>query len=559
MNKVICISGMAAILCFAGQATPQDLTRLQIGDGKDWSFLNGQWGDGPEAALVPPDGGGKEYMAVWHKREYSDVRARFRFQFRNSNGGARFLFRVRDSMRYYALDIPWCGQQNRVRHFWAGILLADGTPLQRYLQFQMVLGVAPEHNRWYEARVEATGPRIRAWIEGRLAADVEDRTYAKGRVGLMGLITAGKLTPHFANLEVGGASASASRWAGLTPPPEHWIIPCRKVNPQTHQSYPNLVKSKSGALTASIPFGNPGAGEMRETVWVRSKDAGRTWSDPMPATAPHKNGLGSMFVKTDGTWVSVHSKPDGSPQERISRYESKDEGQTWSGPTMIRVVGEWPKELTADFGPSAPPLRLRDGALLLPVMATLGAASGGQYFQKTTTNYVFRSTDDGETWAAPVRCDRNNPQSPRANWFLPGNFSELGIAEVSDNVIFGLGRPGPWPYMWQVESRDGGRSWEPAAFGPIPGYCPTLVRTASGALVAVKRFPYTSANVSLDGGKTWDAGTIIDTPIWANQKMVEAEPDVVLVLYMGHMVQHGQPDNRIARLRVTRKGLVVDR
>ena len=28
-----------------------------------------------------------------------------------------------------ALRSPWCGQQNRARHFWAGLVLADGTPL----------------------------------------------------------------------------------------------------------------------------------------------------------------------------------------------------------------------------------------------------------------------------------------------------------------------------------------------------------------------------------------------------------------------------------------------
>jgi hypothetical protein len=132
------------------------------------------------------------------------------------------------------------------------------------------------------------------------------------------------------------------------------------------------------------------------------------------------------------------------------------------------------------------------------------------------------------------------------------------MAEVKDNVILGFGRPGPWPYMWQVQSNDGGRSWEPAAFGPFPGYCITLNKTANGALIAIKRFPYLSANVSWDGGVTWDAGTVVDYPIWANHHAIVVEEDVVLVAYMGHIVERGQADARILRLRATEDGLVVD-
>lgn len=112
--------------------------------------------------------------------------------------------------------------------------------------------------------------------------------------------------------------------------------------------------------------------------------------------------------------------------------------------------------------------------------------------------------------------------------------------------------------MWQVRSNDGGRSWEPAAFGNFPGYCITLTRTASGALIAVHRFPYLTANVSYDGGVTWDAGTILDHPIWANHRAIEVEPDVVLVFYMGHIVEPGQADDRILRLHVTEGGLRLD-
>ena len=39
---------------------------------------------------------------------------------------------------------------------------------------------------------------------------------------------------------------------------------------------------------------------------------------------------------------------------------------------------------------------------------------------------------------------------------------------------------------------------------------------------------------------------------------MEIEPDVVLITYIGHIMGPGQADSRIARLRVTATGLVLD-
>jgi hypothetical protein len=175
------------------------------------------------------------------------------------------------------------------------------------------------------------------------------------------------------------------------------------------------------------------------------------------------------------------------------------------------------------------------------------------------TNFVFRSRDDGETWEGPIRCDKRNPVTPEdTSWFCPGDFNEISLAEIADNVIVGLGRPWDQPYMWWLRSNDGGRSWEPASYAPFPGYCISLTRTASGALLAVKRFPHFTACVSYDNGLSWDAGTIVDYPGWANHKAIEVEPNVVLVIYMGHIVDPGLPDTRAVRLRVTDHGLVLD-
>jgi hypothetical protein len=81
-----------------------------------------------------------------------------------------------------------------------------------------------------------------------------------------------------------------------------------------------------------------------------------------------------------------------------------------------------------------------------------------------------------------------------------------------------------------------------------------MIKTTSGALLIMKRFPQLSVNLSWDGGITWDAGTIIDFPTWANGRILEVEPDTVLLIYMG-------PDDpspgklRSQLVKVTEEGL----
>ena len=176
----------------------------------------------------------------------------------------------------------------------------------------------------------------------------------------------------------------------------------------------------------------------------------------------------------------------------------------------------------------------------------------------------MRSEDDGGTWSAPIWCDSldNDPGQPiepgSASHALVSAYYEVGVAETEPGVLLGIGRPGKDPYMVQFQSNDGGRTWLPSCPGPFPGYCPSLTRTASGALVATTRYPYFTAHLSRDGGRTWDLPVIVDYPIWANQEAVLAEPETVVVTYMGDINDRGRADSRIARLLVTAEGLVLD-
>jgi hypothetical protein len=63
---------------------------------------------------------------------------------------------------------------------------------------------------------------------------------------------------------------------------------------------------------------------------------------------------------------------------------------------------------------------------------------------------------------------------------------------------------------------------------------------------------------SRDGGKTWGCPAIVDDCHWANQQAVEVEPDIVLVTHTGKIMSPGEADSRIARLKLTPAGLVLD-
>lgn len=527
---------------------------LRIGDGSGWAFLNDPWRDEPEGEMGPPDGSRVEYLAIRADEVYGDFSASFRFRLRNITP-VRFLFRLQDSRRFYALDIPFGGQQFRSRACWAGIVIADGTALQRYLSFGLVPGLCACLARWYEVRVTAAGARLRAWIDDIPVAPVEDHTYGAGRLGLGSIQTPYAEAPRFDRLQVAGPAQAATAWPGLQAPAPHWITPCPEVDPATYQSYAGLIKSRSGAATLYLTFGNPNAGQCQRAVFLRSQDGGRTWGPSEPATLA--SGFGGPFVRRDGTWVCLHCNPD-DPALAVCAYASSDEGRTWQGPEPLRIAGGWPRQWRP--GGAWRAVRLRDGALVAPVMVTPADEPKAPTQCPFWAAVAIRSQDDGHSWSAPVLCDADarDPRQPPPMLRYAGRYYEVALDEGAPGVLVGIGRPDRDPYMWQLRSPDGGRTWEPAAIGHFPGYCPSLTRTAGGALLATTRYPHFAAHVSRDGGRTWGLPVIVDYAIWANQQAVEIEPDVVLVTYMGHIMDPGQADSRIARLRVSADGLSLE-
>jgi hypothetical protein len=94
-----------------------------------------------------------------------------------------------------------------------------------------------------------------------------------------------------------------------------------------------------------------------------------------------------------------------------------------------------------------------------------------------------------------------------------------------------------------------------ACYAPFTGAgYPNLVCTKSGYLVVAKRGPGLTLAISTDGGVNWDQGTMIDYQGAFNGRMVEVEPDVVLVVYPEAMDDKRPAYVRAQLIRITPDG-----
>jgi hypothetical protein len=265
---------------------------------------------------------------------------------------------------------------------------------------------------------------------------------------------------------------------------------------------------------------------------------------------------GEVFLTSDRRLIRQLVK-----DRKVFMSTSTDDGETWAEWEEV-PSGKWPDD-NPTLGAAGPLLELEDGTLVRSLCGGHVSSSGNvmTWGSHHAQGYSIRSLDGGATWSSPVPLDKTKEfplrWSPREIRPQTGNLdlTEVASAEVSPGKILCLIRPIYSPWMWETWSTDGGASFGPTSRSQITGYgAPQMLKTASGALVIMKRYPDLSVNISWDGGLHWDAGTIIDFPRWANGRILEVEPDVVLFVYMsGDYPPPGKL--RAQLLRVTRDGL----
>jgi len=169
-------------------------------------------------------------------------------------------------------------QQFRSRTFWAGIVVADGTALQRYLAFTLVPGLCAQVGQLVHgegggsgaeaARVDRGDPgrrrrRPHPWIgPGRTGDDPESLPES----------------PRFADFRIEGTPSRLP--AGF--PGEAGASLDHPVPGDGSRDLPGLRQPDQepvGGRHAVPDLRQPELRETRRTVYLRSKDGGRTWGE----------------------------------------------------------------------------------------------------------------------------------------------------------------------------------------------------------------------------------------------------------------------------------------
>jgi hypothetical protein len=201
------------------------------------------------------------------------------------------------------------------------------------------------------------------------------------------------------------------------------------------------------------------------------------------------------------------------------------------------------------------PLELSDGTFVWPGVTRSPKEFGrinGYYYENQrmpgAMNFVLRSRDRGRTWEGPYNVDGDNP-TPSAMIYAKDNHpSEASVGETAKGRLICLVRSITSPWMWESWSDDGGVTWTPAARGPFGMWaCSHIRRTQSGVLLIGGRHPGLAINASWDSGMTWKTFRI-DTSFWANGRLYEIEPNVMMYL---STAKYTDPKVRAFLFRVT--------
>jgi arylamine N-acetyltransferase len=210
----------------------------------------------------------------------------------------------------------------------------------------------------------------------------------------------------------------------------------------------------------------------------RSTDNGATWTAPAPLNTNAATDSGNDYypdVATDGNdnWVTAWHSDDtlGGTiwlDEDILVSRSMDNGATWTDPTPLNT------NAASDQGFDSYPIVATDGqgdwVTVWMSGDTLGGTIGTDY-----DVLVARSTDNGETWSAPIPLNTNATTDSGADYYPT-------VATDGD---------GHWVAAWESTDSLGGTTGHDHdilfAISPIPAGSLTLLTP--------------------NGGENWGAGT----------------------------------------------------
>lgn len=338
------------------------------------------------------------------------------------------------------------------------------------------------------------------------------------------------------------------------------LLPPGSGNPRNSEG--DFIELKDGRVLFVYSHFTGGGGDHAAAHLAGrfSSDGGATWSETDTIVVPNEGGLNVMSVSLlrlqSGEIALFYLRKDSLTDTRPYLRLSKDEGQSWSEPTLCipDQVGYY--VLNNDRA-----VQLNSGRLVLPV--ALHNTPEQNRFVGQAVIMCYFSDDNGTTWRRSR--DQRQATSPDGKAVT---LQEPGVVELKDGRLMMFCRTNAGS-QYVSYSRDGGDTWTP--LGPsniISPLSPASIERipSTGDLLLVwnnhegvdakyrgKRTPFHAA-ISKDEGRTWqNVKTLEDDPDgWYCYTAIHFQGDHVL---LGHCAGNRPKGTGLAVTQITRFSL----
>jgi hypothetical protein len=310
-----------------------------------------------------------------------------------------------------------------------------------------------------------------------------------------------------------------------------WATPTVAELP-SHEIVPATAEAKRNGEAAFIPLkdgsllllygshSNPGDWDRGEIRQIRSRDGGKTWSQPETVFSdPKRSFFQCALARLPSGDIGLTHTSLAHGQDAIKVFRrSSDDGHTWSEPIVISD-----KEYAYTTGPWDKLYVLESGRLIAILHCNLkpdAKKQGG-----SLGSYTVSSDDDGETWkrspAADVLHVADNPHKGKGRGHEWG-FWEPGLVEHAPGKLLMLGRT-TTGWLWESRSADNGTTWSAPVKTAVPNPVapPVLTRVPGTDTLVLIQNPDVDMKsgwhggprralafrTSTDAGRTWSEPT----------------------------------------------------